>query len=122
MKILLDMNISLEWVPHFLDAGFECVHWSAVGDTTADDHEIFTWAAQQDFIVLTHDLDFGAILAFTNAVTPSVIQIRMQRWLPEDTDAHRIIAYVSRYAEELKQGALISIDEHRHKVRLLPLR
>jgi predicted nuclease of predicted toxin-antitoxin system len=122
MKVLLDMNISPEWVAHFYAAGFACVHWAEIGQVTADDRDIFAWAAENDHVVVTHDLDFGAILAATNAAAPSVVQIRMQRWLPEDEDAHRIIRYVHEYAAELEEGALISIDEGRHKVRLLPIK
>ena len=37
MKILLDMNLSPEWVPSLEQAGFVCVHWSAVGNPRATD-------------------------------------------------------------------------------------
>lgn len=122
MKVLLDMNISPEWVSHFQKAGFECSHWSVKGNPAADDRDIFAWAAANGYIVVTHDLDFGAILAATNAKAPSVIQIRMKRWLPEDADAHRIVHYVGVYTQELKTGVLITVEVGRHKIRIRQLK
>jgi predicted nuclease of predicted toxin-antitoxin system len=31
IKILVDMNLSPEWVPALVREGWEAVHWSAVG-------------------------------------------------------------------------------------------
>lgn len=74
MKILLGMNASPEWVGPFQKAGFDCIHWAMVGDPKAADEFIFQWAAQNGYLVYTHDLDFGAILAASNAQFPSVVQ------------------------------------------------
>ena len=41
------------------------------------------YARNHDYIVFTHDLDFGTILAATNTDTPSVIQVRTKDTLPE---------------------------------------
>ena len=78
MKILLDMNLSPAWVATLAAAGFEAVHWINVGKPDALDSEIMRWALGNDYVVFTHDLDFGDILAATNANAPSVIQIRTQ--------------------------------------------
>ncbi len=43
------------------------VHWSSVGDPAGDDGEIMLWAAGNDHVVLTADLDFGTLLAASNA-------------------------------------------------------
>ncbi|MEH2244110.1 DUF5615 family PIN-like protein [Nostoc sp.] len=32
MKILLDINLSPEWVAVLENAGFEAVHWSTIGN------------------------------------------------------------------------------------------
>ena len=57
MKILLDMNLSPEWIPELLESGCETVHWSNIGDPKAPDHEIMEWAKSNKYIVFTHDLD-----------------------------------------------------------------
>jgi predicted nuclease of predicted toxin-antitoxin system len=40
MKLLIDMNLSPNWVGLFHDSGWEAAHWSAVGQPTARDSEI----------------------------------------------------------------------------------
>jgi predicted nuclease of predicted toxin-antitoxin system len=82
---------------------------------------IFDWAKSHGYIVFTNDLDFGAILAATNAAGPSVIQLRVQDVLPASL-APRLIAVLRQFEVELLEGALISVDERRSKARILPIR
>lgn len=69
MKILIDMNLSPDWVGAFAANEIESVHWSTVGDPQAEDDEIMAYARQKDYIVFTHDLDFGTI-GFDAGVKP----------------------------------------------------
>jgi predicted nuclease of predicted toxin-antitoxin system len=82
MKLLVDMNLSPRWTELLHDAGWEAVHWSAVGKFNAPDSEVMAYAAQHDYVVLTLDLDFSAILPATHGEKPSVVQIRTS--LPVD--------------------------------------
>lgn len=83
VRLLVDMNLSVEWIAEFSRRGWAAVHWSAVGDLRADDSTIMNWARDNGCVVLTHDLDFGTILALTHANGPSVLQVRGQDVLPE---------------------------------------
>ena len=94
MKILIDMNLSPDWVSTFEANGLEAVHWSNVGDARAQDSEIVEYARANDFVVFTHDLDFGVLLALTHANGPSVIQIRAQDIMPAAL-AKRLIAILN---------------------------
>jgi predicted nuclease of predicted toxin-antitoxin system len=78
MKLPVDMNLSPHWVGLFHDSGWEALHWSAMGRPTARDSEIMAFAAVNNYVVVTHDLDFSAILAVTHGKKPSVIQIRSE--------------------------------------------
>ncbi|MBF0558062.1 MAG: DUF5615 family PIN-like protein [Nitrospirae bacterium] len=120
MKILIDMNLSPEWVDVLTAEGMEAVHWVNVGSAGAPDREIMAWAKSGGFIVLTHDLDFGAILAATGADSPSVIQLRIQDIAPP-VAKHLVLDVITRFAEDIKQGALISVDEDRARIRILPI-
>jgi len=71
MKLLVDMNLSPRWVPFLLDAAHAAVHWSTVGKADATDSEIIAFAAANDYVVLTNDLDFAAILASTHHKKPA---------------------------------------------------
>src|SRR5262249_62003028 len=75
VKLLVDMNLSPSWINRLARHGFDAVHWSTVGAATAPDVEILTRATEHQFVVLTNDLDFSAILAASAGTTPSVVQI-----------------------------------------------
>ena len=120
MKILVDMNLSPDWVAVLGSAGWETIHWSIVGDPRAEDTEIMAWARQQQHVVFTHDLDFGTLLALTNADGPSVIQVRTQDVTPQAIGS-LVADTLRRFEKELERGALIVIDEVRARVRVLPL-
>ena len=80
----------------------------------------FDWAQRHGYIVFTNDLDFGAILAATNAQGPSVIQLRHQDLMPQSL-ATRLARILKQFEYELLKGALISVDERRAKARILPI-
>jgi predicted nuclease of predicted toxin-antitoxin system len=83
MKIVIDMNLSPQWVDVLMLEGYDCVHWSEIGSPNAPDREILLWARSNGYVVFTHDLDFGAILAATKADSPSVLQLRTQNISPK---------------------------------------
>ena len=62
MNILIDMNLSPQWVAVLVEAGHRAIHWSKAGATHATDHEIMTWARSNAFIVFTHDSTLGRYL------------------------------------------------------------
>jgi predicted nuclease of predicted toxin-antitoxin system len=67
LAVVIDMNLSPEWIPLFEQAGWSAIHWSAVGDPAADDKVIMAWAAANKHVIFTHDLDFSTALALTRA-------------------------------------------------------
>jgi predicted nuclease of predicted toxin-antitoxin system len=121
MKLLLDMNLSPAWVRFLEENGLEAVHWSTTGDPTATDAVIMAWARDHGFVVVTHDLDFSALLANTEALGPSVIQVRTQDVLPDaiGTDVVRVL---QEHQAALDRGAIVTIDELNARVRVLPIR
>jgi predicted nuclease of predicted toxin-antitoxin system len=121
MKLLVDMNLSPLWVASLVNAGWQAKHWSDVGKANASDAEILAYAAANDYVVLTHDLDFGAILASTHGRKPSVAQIRSVHINPQ-TIAMQTIAALRHVQAELEAGALLTIEPDRTRLRILPLR
>ena len=115
------MNLSPRWVAAIQSAGFDAVHWSSIGSPGAPDKEVLAWAVANDAVLLTHDLDFGAILAASGDLKPSVLQLRSQDVTPE-LMAGKIADLVRRLAAEFAQGALVSLEPERARIRLLPLK
>ncbi|TAL85581.1 MAG: hypothetical protein EPN74_07880 [Rhodanobacter sp.] len=120
MKLLVDMNLSPRWIDLFVGAGIEAVHWSRVGAKNAPDSEIMAYANVNEYVVLTHDLDFSAILAATHGEKPSVVQIRAEDISPA-VIGRQVILALQQMATELDAGALITIDPNRTRLRVLPL-
>ena len=120
MKILIDMNLSPEWVGALEAAGWQAMHWSSIGKASAPDEEIFEHAKKYEFVIFTHDLDFGSILAATNASYPSVIQVRVQDVTPQYLSS-LVISALNQFKDQLYAGALITIDEKKSRARILPL-
>jgi predicted nuclease of predicted toxin-antitoxin system len=120
MKIVIDMNLSPKWDAVLASAGHECVHWSEIGSANAPDREIMAWAPLNGYIVFTHDLDFGAILAATDADSPSVLQVRTLDVSPQSIGPLVISAF-EQFVEELASGSLVSVDEKQSRARVLPL-
>jgi predicted nuclease of predicted toxin-antitoxin system len=79
------------------------------------------WAQKNNYVIFTHDLDFGALLAATAGNAPSVLQVRTQDVFPENV-APLVINAFRQFQNELMQGALISVDAQRSRVRILPIK
>ena len=120
MKLVLDMNLSPRWIEILVEQGWETVHWSSVGDARASDRSIMAWARDNGHVVVTHDLDFGALLAASSAEKPSVIQVRIRDVMPQSM-APILIDALRRFEQDLEQGALVVIDPTHARVRILPL-
>ncbi len=119
------MNLSPEWQAFLSGHGIEAEHWSVIGAHDAPDREIMRWARENGRVVFTHDLDFGILLAHTRAGGPSVIQARTQEVSPQHLGPQHLGPLVLRalqaHGAALASGALLTIDESRSKVRILPI-
>jgi len=120
VRILIDMNLSPRWGAVLQASGFEAAHWSSVGVLNATDAQIMAFAALHNYVVLTHDLDFSAILAATKGRKPSVVQLRADNISPEAVGV-QVVSAIRQMADELRHGALLTIDSSRTRLRVLPL-
>jgi predicted nuclease of predicted toxin-antitoxin system len=114
------MNMSPGWVKFLAEAGFEAVHWSEIGAHSAPDAELMDWAAKNGHVILTTDLDFGAILASTKGRLPSVIQMRSDVLTPSAI-GHVVVQALHEAELQLTEGALVSVDAARARLRILPM-
>ena len=70
--------------------------------------------------ILTFDLDFGEIAALTGGAKPSVISFRLGN--PNfRLVVDRLTAVLAESAEAIARGAVISVEQTRHRVRYLPI-
>ncbi|HEX5315779.1 MAG TPA: DUF5615 family PIN-like protein [Candidatus Kapabacteria bacterium] len=78
------------------------------------------YAREHNLIVLTHDLDFGTLLAFSKASQPSVIQFRARDIRPTALGSILLQA-LHTHENILLEGALITVEAERIRSRILPL-
>jgi len=120
VRLLIDMNLSPAWVTFLQSGGFEVIHWSSIGAGNAPDTEIMQWARDNDWVVFTHDLDFGILLAHSKDGRPSVIQVRTQDVSPDHLGP-LILSALRAHGTSLESGALLTVDESKSRVRILPI-
>ena len=100
MKILVDVNLTPKWIKALDEKGFEAIHWSEVGELDAPDRHILDYAIENNFVVFTHDLDFGDILAVLLGT---------------------LVKALHQFESRLNEGALITIDLTKVRARILPI-
>jgi predicted nuclease of predicted toxin-antitoxin system len=120
MKFIVDVCLSRQVAQTLDQAGHEAIHWSEVGDPKAKDAVIMAWAAHQLYIVITADTDFGHLLAKSSDASPSTIILRTAVH-----SAHVVVPLLLQVIPasltELDEGALITVDEQRVRIRRLPI-
>src|SRR5579875_1989677 len=119
MRILVDMNLSPRWVGLLEKAGYSATHWATVGLAGAPDTEIMAFAKANHFVVMTHDLDFSAMLARSGDDGPSVIQIRSDD-LDPDVIGSVVLAALNEISGRPAENLLVTVDPKRTRVRILP--
>jgi predicted nuclease of predicted toxin-antitoxin system len=120
MKLLLDQGLPRSAAKLLREAGIDTVHVSEIDYSTADDATILQRGREEERIVITFDADFHALLALSGAISPSVIRIRIEGLYGKKA-AELIQAVLTRCAEDLKQGAVVTVQPKRIRVRRLPL-
>lgn len=114
------MGISLSTVHALHAEQHDIVHLRDEGLIRLSDAEILEKARRERRIVLTFDLDFGDLLATGGSNFPSVVIFRLYNETPSSVTAH-IKSVMQQRNHELESGALIVVEDTRHRVRRLPL-
>ena len=121
MKFLADMGISMSTVLALRQQDHDATHLREQGLERLSDPDILEKARREERIVLTFDLDFGDLLATGLESFPSVIIFRLSNETPAAVTT-RLCEVISNLARELEGGAIVIIEDTRHRVRHLPLK
>ena len=120
MQFLADMGVSQGIVDWLRTEGHDAVHLREQGLHRLPDADIFAKAIAENRIVLTFDLDFGEILALAGANVVSVILFRLNN-TRTDFVQERLSAVLAADRTALERGAIIVVEDGRHRVRDLPI-
>jgi predicted nuclease of predicted toxin-antitoxin system len=120
VKLLLDMNLSPDWVPFLQQAGIDSTHWSSIGRATAPDVEVMSWARDNGHVVFTNDLDFSALLAMTRA--KGRVFCNFDSRICSPTPVGQLVLHVlQQHRDSLDNGAIVTLAQNATRVRVLPL-
>jgi len=120
VKFLLDMGMARSTVRFLRRQGHDTVHLRDQGLQELSDQDIMVKVRKEERIILTHDLDFVRIIALSQQRLPSVITLRLGDMRPDSVNHHpvQVIAHLS---EQLREGALVSVNERAIRTRSLPV-
>ena len=100
--------------------GYRCRHVGDIGLSQATDEEIVEEARLNGEVILTHDMDYGKILAFSGESSSSVIIFRYQTKEPESF-LKRILNNLPQIQSGLERGAIVVVERKITRIRLLPI-
>jgi predicted nuclease of predicted toxin-antitoxin system len=121
MRFLADMCVSMATVRALLEAGHDAVHLRDEGLQRLADDEVLAKARREGRVVLTFDLDFGDLLALGLDDSPSVVVFRLGDATPASVN-RRLLAVIDESAVALDHGAVVVVEDHRYRLRSLPIR
>ena len=120
MKFLLDMGLAQSTAHHLRSQGYDAIHLRDQELQRLADSKIVAKAIAESRVILTHDLDFGRIVALSRNRFPSVVTFRLA-----DMRAHNVERFLDdvlhRFASDLEQGALVSVTDQTVRIRRLPV-
>ena len=118
MRFLADMGVAQRIVEWLRAEGHEAIHLREEGLQRMPNGEIFKKAVAETRIILTFDLDFGEIVALSKGHRASVILFRLHNTrTPHVID--RLQKVLKHSGEALEQGAIVIVEESRHRTRRL---
>jgi len=120
MRLLLDQGLPRSAARLLREAGVDTVHVGEIDYSDADDASILKRARDEERTVVTLDADFHALLALSRATSPSVIRIRIEGLYGQKA-ADLIQAVLTHCRQDLEQGAMVTVQPRRIRIRRLPL-
>jgi predicted nuclease of predicted toxin-antitoxin system len=99
--------------------GHDAIHLRDEGLQRLPDERIVIKAQVEGRTIITHDLDFGRIVALSGGTVPSIITLRLTDMTPAlVNDALR--AVLDDAARSLEGGALVTVTDAGIRIRMLP--
>lgn len=120
MKFLADMGISPRVVEVLRQKGHDAIHLAEQGLHRMMDSDILQKARLENRVLLTHDLDFGELLAASGGSLPSVIIFRLKDMRAPNVSRH-LSSIIKQQSEALNKGAVCSVTEQKVRIRVLPI-
>ena len=120
MRFLVDMCVDIRVAEWLRSSGHDAVHLRDESLQRLPNGEIFIKADKEHWAIVTFDLDFSEIAAFSHGQKVSVIVFRLR-----NTRARHVIerlgVILPHVLEALDSGAIIMVEESQYRIRYLPI-
>lgn len=121
MKFLIDMGLGRSTASFLRLQGHDALHLRDQGLQRLSDTLIVDKAVSEGRTILTHDLDFGRLVAMSRQNLPSVITFRLTDMRAHNVN-NQLQVILDRFVEELESGALVSVTDQAIRIRRLPVK
>lgn len=121
LTFLLDENLPPSLCPLLIELGYQARHIVDVNLFNTDDLDILLFAEKSGEIIITHDTDFGTLLALHQKERPSVILFRFEQ-VNKAVFFDLLKNNLSAIQNDLEHGAIVVIAEVGIRIRKLPIK
>jgi len=121
IALLLDAGLPRGAAEDLRAEGWDVLHVVDLGLGAAKDEEILAAAGRDGRAIVTLDHDFPHLLFLSAAAMPSVVLLRIEG-LDRRGAVDLLRVVVPQVEDDLRAGAIVSIDHSGARVRALPVR
>ena len=119
MRFLADMCMDVRVVTWLNSHGHDATHLRDEGLQRLPNGGTFEKAIAESRVVVTFDLDFGEIVALSKGRKAGVVLFRLRNTRTSFV-IQRLSDVISECAAALARGAIVIVEEARHRVREFP--
>ena len=122
MRFLVDANVSPRVAELLRAGGHDAVAVREIEFQHSSDDELLDRAVADGRVVVSHDTDFGTLLAIRRTNEPSCILVRSADPLTAEQLAALLLNNLDVMTDDLNSGAIITLARGHLRSRRLPLR
>ena len=119
MRFVADMCMDVRVASWLNSQGHDATHLRDEGLQRLPNGGVFEKAIAESRVVVTFDLDFGEIVALSKGRKTGVILFRLRNTRTAFV-IQRLSEVISECADALMRGAIVIVEEARHRVREFP--
>jgi predicted nuclease of predicted toxin-antitoxin system len=114
------MGLAQSTARHLKTRGHDVVHLRDEGLERLPDDQIVAKAIAEHRAIITHDLDFGRIVALSGDSVPSILTLRLTDMTPANVNPALDLALESA-SPAIGRGALVTVSDQGIRIRPLPV-
>ena len=121
MKFLVDNALSPQIASGLRAAGHDAVHVREIGLQASADGAIVDRAIWEGRIIISADVDFGAIHAVRRLRKPSVVLLRHRSPRRPDAQLRMLVERLPELEQDLLDGSVVTFTQTHVRIRRLPI-